>query len=183
LAKREQRERVSVRGNLDRLDRFLAGVEKPAFRMAQFAVRNPDDAMDIVQDAMMKLVERYGTRPDAEWRALFYRILHSRIADHFRGQSLRRRLVDWLTPEPADEEVQFGPLEQLQQRWTLEALVAGIERLPLRQQQAFLLRTWQEFSVADTARIMGCSEGSVKTHLSRATAALTRAIGQESPQP
>lgn len=168
------------------LNAFLTAVERRAFRMAEFATHNPDDALDIVQDSMFKLVERYRDRPEAEWGPLFQTILQSRITDWYRRQSLRRRLFGWLKPSDDEDEGDIletiadddalDPAEQLALSRDSEALLAGIARLPLRQQQAFLLRAWEQLSVEDTARAMGCSEGSVKTHYFRALKAL-RAMG------
>jgi RNA polymerase sigma-70 factor (ECF subfamily) len=169
-----------------KLDSFLASVEKPAFRIAEIALRNPDDAMDIVQDTMIKLVEKYAHKPVSELRPLFYRILQSRIADHYRRVALRKRIFKWMgTGSESDNEPQeaatepYGPPDVLAEQMTWENLVAGLRALPLRQQQVFLLRTWQGLSVAETARIMRCSAGSVKTHLSRATHALKQSINRD----
>jgi RNA polymerase sigma-70 factor (ECF subfamily) len=166
-----------------KLDHFLARVERPAFRMAEIATRNPDDAMDIVQDTMIKLVEKYSNKPAEEWQPLFYRILQSRIADYFRRGALHRRIFTWVASitaaddEPEETAIEpYGPPDFLMEQLTWESLITGLRALPLRQQQVFLLRTWQCLSVEETARIMKCSEGSVKTHLSRATHALMKLI-------
>jgi len=165
-----------------KLDLFLASVEKPAFRMADIALRNPDDALDVVQEAMIKLVEKYSDKPDREWKPLFYRILQSRITDHHRKRTLQKRFFSWIATD-SDDAVEdsaieaFGPPELLVEQYTWDQLVAGLQALPLRQQQVFLLRTWQGLSVEETATIMRCSAGSVKTHLSRATHALKKLIG------
>jgi len=166
-----------------KLDQFLASVEKPAFRMADIALRNPDDALDVVQEAMIKLVEKYANKPDHEWRPLFYRILQSRITDQHRRRALQKRFFSWVSPkiEPDDatEETAveaFGPPDVLVEQRTWDSLVAGLQALPRRQQQVFLLRTWQGLSVEETSKIMRCSAGSVKTHLSRATHALKNLI-------
>lgn len=161
---------------------FLAGVEKRAFNMARFAVRNTEDAMDIVQDTMLTLVRRYGDRPRDEWQPLFYRILQSRIADHHRSSVLRRRLFGWLTSDGSEtgddavaEAADTGvadPSARAALDGTVMALDGAVEALPLRQQQAFLLRTVEGLSVAETADAMGCSQGSVKTHHARALSAL-----------
>lgn len=174
---------IWVREIQQKLDRFLASVERSAFRIADIATRNPDDAMDIVQEAMIKLVEKYANKPESEWRPLFYRILQSRITDHYRKNALRKKFFHWITPgsRTNDEHEElakehFGPPEVLAEQLTMERLNAGLTALPLRQQQAFLLRTWQGLSVAETSTIMNCSEGSVKTHLFRATVALKKAL-------
>lgn len=178
----QERERVAA--NSEALDRFLAGVEKAAYRTAEIATRNPDDALDIVQDAMIKLVEKYASKPPEEWRPLFFTILHSRITDYHRRRTLTGRLFSWFSngdgPDETDQQESLeGPVELLDESLTRERLVEALQALPTRQQQVFLLRTWQGFNVAETARILNLSEGSIKTHLSRATDALIRAVNQD----
>ena len=163
------------------LDRFLAGVERRALRIAEFGAGNREDGLDIVQDTMLKLVQRYADRPEQEWGPLFHRILQSRIADFHRREAVRRRWRLWFH---GDEQERGDPLENQpapatvgpERRSDAERMAGTLEQaltgLPLRQQQAFLLRTWEGMSVAETAGAMGCSEGSVKTHLSRAMHAL-----------
>lgn len=169
------------------LDRFLAGVQKRAWRMAQLATRNSDDAFDIVQDAMLKLVEKYPDRPEAELPPLFFCILQSRIQDWYRRSSVRNRLRSWLGTGEDDEE---DPLQQLEDpasrsaeellitEDSIDALNAALATLPLRQQQVFLLRAWEGLDVRQTAAAMRCAEGSVKTHYSRALAALRDKLGE-----
>ena len=162
------------------LDRFLAGVERRALRIAEFGAGNREDALDIVQDTMLKLVQRYADRPEQEWGPLFHRILQSRIADFHRREAVRRRWRvfrsdveergDPLENQPAPASV--GPERRSDAAHMAATLEQALTDLPLRQQQAFLLRMWEGMSVAETARAMGCSEGSVKTHLSRAMHAL-----------
>ncbi len=167
------------------LDRFLAGVERRALRIAELGAGNREDALDIVQDTMLRLVQRYTDRPEQEWGPLFHRILQSRIADFHRRESVRRRWRIWLR---SDEGARDDPLENQpapasvgpERRSDAEQLSASLEQaltdLPQRQQQAFLLRTWEGMNVAETARAMGCSEGSVKTHLSRAMGVLRKRL-------
>lgn len=176
----------NARGRLDQkaLDQFLAEVERPAFRMAEIATRNRDDALDIVQEAMIKLVEKYAHKPQAEWRPLFFTILHSRITDYHRRSGLTRRIFRWIGNDDEDESVDIavdnsGPLDALAEQLTMETLLATLQDLPTRQQQVFMLRTWQGFSVSETASILKISEGSVKTHLFRATEALQSALSQD----
>jgi len=177
----------------EELSDFLASVERRAFKQARFAVRDADAALDIVQDAMMKLAENYGDRPAAELPLLFTRILQNVIHDFFRRQKVRST---WITLFSAltgkDEEDDSDPLETLEAASGSEGaesaadkversqVVAIIEeevaRLPARQREAFLMRYWEDMDVAETAAVMGCSEGSVKTHCSRATHALARAL-------
>lgn len=176
------------------LNRFLADVERRALRLAELALGNGEDALDAVQDAMIGLVEHYADRPEPEWRPLFHTILQSRIRDRQRRQSVKNRIIQWLGGGRQGEEDE-GPdlLEQLADpagvepgRWldsgaAGQAIVASLSRLPLRQQQCFLLRLWEGLDVAETARAMGCSEGSVKTHLSRALAALRDQLKEYAP--
>jgi RNA polymerase sigma-70 factor (ECF subfamily) len=162
------------------MNRFLADVEKSAFRMAQAAVRDVDDALDIVQDAMFTLVRKYANKPTNEWRPLFYRILQNRITDAHRRNAIKRRLF-YSSPRPREGESETSdPVESAPDRASsapdvraqidgaTDQLEAAVGELPRRQQQVFLLRALEGLSVADTARAMKCSEGSVKTHYSRA---------------
>lgn len=175
------------------LSDFLKSVERRAFKQAQYAVRDADAALDIVQDAMMKLSEKYGDRPAAELPPLFTRILQNATHDHFRRQKVRSTWVTLFSAlSPGNEDDNSDPLETLEAMEGSQAaesaadhversqVVAIIEeevaRLPTRQREAFLMRYWEEMDVAETAASMGCSEGSVKTHCSRATHALARAL-------
>lgn len=164
------------------LDRFLAGVERRAFVTARFATGNADDAQDIVQDAMLTLVRSYARRDEQEWGPLFHTILQSRITDWHRRNKVRNRLRVWFGKRDEDDEddplqnIADGrspnPSQQLKDKQAMAALESAIHKLPARQQQAFLLRLWDGLDVAQTARAMKCSEGSVKTHYSRAVHAL-----------
>ena len=160
------------------LNRFLASVEQRAFRMARLAVKDVDEAMDIVQDSMLTLVRKYADKGEHEWPPLFHRILQNRITDWHRRRIVRNRVMTVLgrsdeidEPDPI-QQVPDGPAADPAYRVQLDAiadrLAESVEALPHRQQQAFLLRTWEGLSVAETARAMRCSEGSVKTHYSRA---------------
>lgn len=175
------------------LSAFLASVERRAYRQAQFAVRTNEDALDIVQDAMIKLAQHYGERPAAELPLLFTRILQNAIHDFFRRQKVRST---WTTLFSAlggsDEDGEADPLDtleaqpgsraaesaadELQRAQTIAAIEEELQKLPPRQREAFLLRYWEDLDVAETAAVMGCSEGSVKTHCSRAVHALARAL-------
>jgi RNA polymerase sigma-70 factor, ECF subfamily len=170
------------------LDQFLAGVERRALRMAEFAVRNRDDALEIVQDAMMKLAQSYGQLTPTDWPPLFQRILQSRITDHFRRQKVRNRVFVWFSrnddeddydpiAEAPDESLN-NPLDRLSLEQGNTALVEAVASLPERQRQAFLLRHWEGLSEKETAYAMQCSEGSVKTHLSRAMHALRARLAE-----
>ncbi len=175
------------------LDVFLATVEGRAFKTARYATRDEDAALDIVQEAMTKLSERYGDRPVEELGPLFMRILHNCVADHFRRSKIRSFWVSLFSSFSArGEEEDSDPLEtlliedqtatggnperQLEQSQILGAIEAEIEKLPARQREAFLMRYWEDMDVAETAAVMGCSEGSVKTHCSRATHTLSAAL-------
>jgi RNA polymerase sigma-70 factor (ECF subfamily) len=169
---------------------FLAEVERRAFKQAMFAVRDEASALDIVQDSMLKLAEKYAQKPAAELPMLFQRILQNTIHDHFRRQKVRSTWTTVLSalgkgdekdedfdpletlPAKSDSNATADPAEQLQQVQIVRVIEEALARLPARQREAFLLRYWEELDVAETAAAMGCSEGSVKTHCSRAVAAL-----------
>lgn len=177
-------DRARVEVEQQSLDRFLAEVERPAFRMADISTRNRDDALDIVQDAMLKWVQKYSHKPQDEWRPLFFAILNSRITDYHRKATLTGRIFSWFGSDEAVEQIDSaptsaGPFEMLSEQITMDRFLAAVDELPARQQQVFLLRTWQGFSVADTAKVLKCSEGSIKTHLSRATKSLMKDIHQD----
>jgi RNA polymerase sigma-70 factor, ECF subfamily len=159
-----------------------------------FAVRDEEAALDIVQDAMLRLAEKYGHLPAAELPPLFHRIVQNAIRDWFRRQRVRSlwtTLLSSIGPSHDDDDgqdpletlhaagrsnLQEAPAERLEQAQTLEIIEEEISRLPLRQREAFMLRYWEELDVAETARAMNCSEGSVKTHCSRAAHALQLAL-------
>ncbi len=178
------------------LSEFLAQVERRAYKQAQFAVRDEHVALDIVQDAMLKLAERYGDHPAEEYPMLFQRILQNTIRDHYRRQKVRSFWTTLLTSfTPQGEGEEFDPLDTLQdennnsqpaqpeqalsQTQLLGAIEEALESLPPRQREAFLLRYWEEMDTAETAAAMGCSEGSVKTHCSRATHALSAILREK----
>jgi RNA polymerase sigma-70 factor (ECF subfamily) len=165
------------------LNGFLAGVERRALRMAQFASRNSAEAMDLVQEAMMKFSEKYSARPENEWPVLFYRVLQNRITDWHRRNTVRKRVFGWLGMGREEEEEgdpigrvadlkSPNPFEKLLLSEAGAAMEKAIRSLPLRQRQAFLLRAWEGLDIAQTASVMGCSEGSIKTHYSRAVSSL-----------
>ncbi len=175
------------------LSSFLRGVEKRAFKRTAFAVRDEDAALDIVQDAMIRLAERYADRPAEELPLVFQRILSNATMDWFRRQKVRNAVISNLSDfESASDDGDFDPLESLEsadgalgaesaadsvgRAQILQAIEVEIAALPARQREAFLLRYWEEFDVAETAEAMGCSEGSVKTHCSRAVHALAKAL-------
>ena len=172
------------------LEKFLGEVERRAFRIANIALRDADDALDVVQDAMLKLARNYGAKPSAEWRPLFYRILENGIRDLQRRRAVRRRLMVWMpgpkedpegeAQDPLDAVADAAPdaPQQLQQAEAMEQLEASLRALPARQRQAFMLRNFEGLDVAGTAAAMGCSEGSVKTHYSRAVHTLREQLGE-----
>jgi RNA polymerase sigma-70 factor (ECF subfamily) len=157
------------------------------------AVGHDQDALDVVQDAMMKLAQNYSNRDSTEWPPLFHRILQSKIRDWYRRSAIRSRWRGWLPamragdapddqPDPmmtAPDVHAVDPADAVATRREMAQLEQAVASLPRRQQQAFLLRTWEGLDVADTARAMGCSEGSVKTHYSRALQSLRNQIDRE----
>jgi RNA polymerase sigma-70 factor (ECF subfamily) len=173
------------------LSDFLASVERRAFKQALFAVHDEDAALDIVQDTMLKLAEKYGSKPVAELPMLFQRILQNTIRDFYRRQRVRSLWTTLLSSfAPADDE-DADPLEilqteqgaagttppgELEQAQVIAIIEKEIGKLPPRQREAFLMRYWEEMDIAETASAMGCSEGSVKTHCSRATQTLAAAL-------
>lgn len=176
------------------LSDFLQHVERRAFKQAVYAVRKDESALDIVQDAMIKLAEKYGDKPAAELPMLFQRILQTTILDYFRREKVRNTWVSLFSSlKPAsDEHADFDVLDsyeaehgtqasessadKVERMQTLELIDQEVQKLPARQREAFLMRYWQDMDVAETAAAMGCSEGSVKTHCSRATHTLAESL-------
>jgi RNA polymerase sigma-70 factor (ECF subfamily) len=174
------------------LSDFLKSVERRAFKRSVYHVRNEEAALDIVQDSMLKLVEHYSHKPVDELPMLFQRILSNTTLDWFRRQKTRNALFSNLSDFETDDEGGFDLLESLDQSGNaaqvesaesttqraqiLQGIEQEIQALPARQREAFLMRYWEELDVAETAAAMGCSEGSVKTHCSRAIQALSKAL-------
>jgi RNA polymerase sigma-70 factor (ECF subfamily) len=174
------------------LSDFLKSVEKRAWKRAVYAVRDDDAALDIVQDTMIRLSEKYADRPAAELPLLFQRILSNATMDWFRRQKVKNQVVrNFSEYETAGDddfdiletlEALGGPLQSesaadsVSRAQILQTIEAEVALLPARQREAFLLRYWEELDVAETAASMGCSEGSVKTHCSRAVHALAKAL-------
>jgi len=158
------------------LNQFLAGVERRAYQMARVSTGDPDAALDIVQDAMYRLVKSYRNKPAQDWPPLFYRILDNAITDWHRKRSRGWKVFDrWFggddTVDPvntAPAPVNLQPEALLQTSESMQQLEIALTGLPPRQQQAFMLRCWEGLSTADSARAMGCSDGTVKTLYSRA---------------
>jgi RNA polymerase sigma-70 factor (ECF subfamily) len=171
-----------------KLNRFFADVEKRALRIAEISVRDRDEALDLVQEAMIKLARNYAEKPAEEWTPLFYRILQNRIRDWQRRQMVRNRVMVWFgkgnedndfdpvasAPDPAGR----APDDELESHEAMRGLEDALGKLPARQREAFMLRTFEGLDVAGTAAAMGCSEGSVKTHYSRAVHSLRETLGE-----
>ena len=181
------------------LSDFLAGVERRALRQAMFAVRDQEHALDIIQDSMLKLAEKYGDKPVAELPMLFQRIMQNTIRDFYRRQKVRSlwtTLLSALSPNRDEDDSDpletleidgkagpEGPSQALERSQLIEILEKELQKLPARQRQAFLLRYWEELDVAETAVAMGCSQGSVKTHCSRAAHSLAAALKARGIEP
>ncbi len=170
------------------LSNFLAEVERRAYKQTVYAVRDEHAALDIVQDAMLKLAEKYADKPVAEYPMLFQRILQNTTKDFWRRQKVRNLWTTLFssfgnkddeedfdileTLESADVDHAEDPEQALERSQTIAIIEASLKKLPTRQREAFVLRYWEDMDVAETAEAMGCSEGSVKTHCSRAVHAL-----------
>lgn len=186
--------RASLMATEKELSDFLESVERRAFKQAVYAVRKDEAALDIVQDAMIKLAEKYGDKPPAELPLLFQRILQNTIHDYFRREKVRDTWVslfsslgretedadgfDILETYEAEEgsEAAESSADKVEREQVLAVIDQEVQKLPGRQREAFLMRYWQDMDVAETAAAMGCSEGSVKTHCSRATHTLAKAL-------
>ena len=181
------------------LSDFLKQVEKKAFKRTYYHVRDEDAALDILQDSMIKLSTHYGDKPVAELPLLFQRILSNTTLDWFRRQKTRNahftHLSDFAGPDGNDDfdllEIHAGaeePATESAEQWTgrlqtLQHIESAVMELPARQREAFLLRYWEELDVAETAAVMGCTEGSVKTHCSRAVQSLHRILSARGIKP
>lgn len=168
------------------LDAFLQDVEASAFRIALVAVRDRDDALDIVQDAMLRLATRYAARPSTEWKPLFYRILQNRIRDWGRRRAVSRRVLSFFSGQDGDEPDPVSaapappgdnPAVEFAGNQAMAALEDALRELSERQRQAFMLRNFENLDVAGTALAMGVSDGSVKTHYARAVQRLRELLG------
>ncbi len=169
------------------LAEFLASIEVRAFTMARTSTRNQDDAMDIVQDSMIKLVTKYSDKPPEQWTSLFYRILQNKITDWHRKQKFlgfffKTKSTPLMSEQELDHDIEDLAIETrdseglLQLEQASDEMCRLVASLPLRQQQCFMLRCWEGIGVKETADIMQCSEGSVKTHYSRALARLQEGL-------
>jgi RNA polymerase sigma-70 factor (ECF subfamily) len=174
------------------LNRFLAEVERRALRIAEIGVRDRDEALDLVQEAMIKLARSYSDREQEEWTPLFYRILQNGVRDWHRRQAVRNRVMVFFRRKPAEDNDYDAvaaapdvsghrPDEELQNSEAMLGLDDALHDLPPRQREAFMLRTFEGLNVAETATAMGCSEGSVKTHYSRAVHTLREQLEEHRP--
>jgi RNA polymerase sigma-70 factor (ECF subfamily) len=175
------------------LSDFLRDVERRAFKQTVYAVRDEHAALDIVQDAMLKLAEKYAAKPVEEYPMLFQRILQNTMRDFWRRQKVRNLWTTLLSSfgsneddddrDPLEtidvEDNSDNPVEQLQRNQTIAIVEKALEKLPPRQREAFVLRYWEDMDVAETAEVMGCSQGSVKTHCSRAVHALAQTLEKQ----
>jgi RNA polymerase sigma-70 factor (ECF subfamily) len=175
------------------LSQFLGRIERRAYKHAVFSMHDSHTALDVVQDAMIKLAEKYGDKPADELPLLFHRILQNTIRDHCRRQKVRSSWTTLFSAfQPKNAEEEFDPLDVLEdgdnqsapatpdanfaQKQTIAQIEEALKILPARQREAFLLRYWEGLDTAETAFAMGCTEGSVKTHCSRANHALAEAL-------
>jgi len=173
------------------MEEFLKTIERPAFRMAMLACRNRDDALDLVQEAMCSFVGKYSGHSETEWKVLFYKVLQNKVRDFYRREKVRTRWRFWLRPKDEDDDSE--PLEQfssseednpesrMRRKQSFARLEDALEQLSQKQRQVFLLRAWEGLSVLETAQAMACSEGTVKTHFSRATDHLQKKLGDDWP--
>lgn len=176
------------------LSGFLRDVERRAFKQTVYAVRDDHAALDIVQDAMLKLAEKYADKPLAEYPMLFQRILQNTMRDYWRRQKVRNLWTTLLSSfgagkdgeedhDPLDsidvEDEGTNPAIQLERSQTMKIIEKALEKLPARQREAFVLRYWENMDVAETAAMMGCSQGSVKTHCSRAVHTLAAMLEKQ----
>jgi RNA polymerase sigma-70 factor, ECF subfamily len=176
------------------LSDFLRDVERRAFKQTVYAVRDDHAALDIVQDAMLKLAEKYADKPVTEYPMLFQRILQNTMRDYWRRQKVRNLWTTLLSSfgaskdgeedhDPLDsidvEDEGTNPAIQLERSQTMRIIEKALEKLPARQREAFVLRYWEDMDVAETAAMMGCSQGSVKTHCSRAVHSLAAILEKQ----
>ena len=170
---------VSPGPDYSTMEQFLKIIERRAFHMARLRTGTADAAMDIVQDSMYKLVEKYSHKSSKEWKPLFYRILNSKVTDYYRRKVVRDRIFFWTSNRGNEEELgniienspaslSENPDKMLHRQQRITKIAKAVDRLPRRQREAFMLRCWEGMSTIETAKSMDCSEGSVKTHYSRA---------------
>lgn len=162
------------------MEEFLKSVEKKAFRMIQIATGDAEEALDLLQDSMMKFARSYADKPESEWKPLFYKVVQNRIRDWYRKEKLKKVFFSYLPGMNRNKSQEYDPIQTVEDKNTadsftaiktsqaMEKLETILHKLPKRQQQAFLLRAWEGLSVKETAKAMTCSQGTIKTHYSRA---------------
>ena len=170
------------------MEEFLKSVEKKAFKMIQIATGQTDDSLDLLQDCMMAFVRKYSDKSKSEWKPLFYRVVQNRIRDWDRHERLKRLFFISNQRRETGPDGENDPIESIEDHRAVDSLTAlkaarameklndVIKQLPARQQQVFLLRSWEGLNTKETARAMGCTEGSVKTHYSRAVIKLRQEL-------
>jgi len=171
------------------LDAFLAEHERRAYRMAHISTGCKDEALDVVQDAMIAFVQKYADKDEADWRPLFFRVLRSKIVDLHRRRKVRSAVMRFFTRDEEGKDIELevtaspagNPEQLLKAQSALVALEAALQALPVKQQQTVMLRAWEGLDTRDTAIAMGVSQGSVKTHYSRGMAKLKRVLGEYWP--
>ncbi len=161
--------------NTAQLNKFFIAHEKKAYAIAFMSLKNQEDALDVVQDVMIKFVQKYSNKEESCWQALFYRMINNRVTDFHRANTKKKSLFSFLTSQDEQETVidiedtqQIDIINQINNEMTISHLQAALNDLPTRQLQSFMCRIWEGLSVAETAQSMKCSPGSVKTHLFRA---------------
>lgn len=170
---------------VEKLEAFLRSVERRAYVTARTLTGDGEEAMDVVQDTMLRFVRRYPGRPEEEWRPLFFRVLVNRARDYHRRRAVRARVMSWFRTDDMPDPVEAAaapatsdPARAAADAQAMTVLSGAVSALPGRQREAFVLRCLEGQDVATTAGIMGCSEGSVKTHYSRALAALRKTLSE-----
>lgn len=170
------------------MEEFFRSIERQAFRIALFACNNREDALDLVQDSMCSFISKYSRKAESEWKPLFYKILQNKIRDLHRKRSVRSYWQVWTGGafddddtdplEKLEDKKGLNPEQETQQMQAFEKLQVELKQLSLKQQQVFLLRAWEGLSIKETAVAMGCSEGAIKSHYSRATERLKKKLGK-----
>ena len=158
----------------EQLNQFFISHEKKAYSIALMSLRHQDDALDVIQDVMIKFVEKYKNKKTDLWAPLFYRMLHNRITDTHRANTKNKKFFKFFDKSESDalenieDTNEMDIINQIDNAMKIDNLQQALKALPNRQLQAFICRIWEGLSVAQTAQSMKCSQGSVKTHLFRA---------------
>lgn len=170
------------------MEQFLKSVETRSLRMLQIATGNSDDALDLMQDCMMKFVQAYKDKPKEQWKPLYYKIVQNRLKDWYRRTKVRSIIVKWIpgsTSSHTDDDFDIldtmeapysNVADDLESRQAIRKLVKHLRKLPPKQHQTFMLRAWEGLSVSETAIAMNCSNGTVKTHYARAVKKLRKTL-------